>query len=86
MLKKLSSLNTVLRTIKNRRQELQISILLILEIVLHVTWSSAFIGADYLRDYCRPYTTQCNTHARCNRIGVSLVKLNEIIYRKENAH
>jgi hypothetical protein len=38
------------------RQKLQISNLLILEIVFHVTWNSASIDAEQLRDYSRPYT------------------------------
>jgi hypothetical protein len=42
----------VLRTIKSR-QKRQISILLILEIVLHVTRNSDFIDTEYLRDYFR---------------------------------
>jgi hypothetical protein len=36
------------------RQKLQISILLILEMVMHVIWNGASVDAQYLREYCRP--------------------------------
>jgi hypothetical protein len=63
----------VLKTIKSHVKNCKLSNLLILEIVLHVTWNCAFSDAEYLRDYCRPYTTKCNAHARSNFIGVTLV-------------
>jgi 2-polyprenyl-3-methyl-5-hydroxy-6-metoxy-1,4-benzoquinol methylase len=44
--KKLTSLNKVLSTIKSHVKNCKYQTLLILEIVLHVTWNSAFIDAE----------------------------------------
>jgi hypothetical protein len=65
MLNELTSLNTVLRTIKPHVKTAN-SNLLILEIVLHVTRNSAFVDAEYLRDFCRMYAIKCNANARSN--------------------
>jgi hypothetical protein len=53
--------------------KLQKSNLLILEMVLNVIWNGASVDAKQLKDYCRPYTIECNAHARSNCIGAILV-------------